>query len=136
MLWVTWLFFNAAGASLGTNRYNSPAKIILVNYLSASAGGLVTVLLKPHFIGTYSSLHRFDISYLCNGIIVGLASATASCDCIEPWAGLLVGAIGSLFYIFGCYLMEKFEIDDPVEAAPLHFGGGLWGTLAVGIFNN
>jgi Amt family ammonium transporter len=32
--------------------------------------------------------------------------------------------------------MEKIEVDDPVEAFPLHTGGGCWGTLAVGLFSN
>lgn len=30
----------------------------------------------------------------------------------------------------------KFNIDDPLEASAVHLGGGTWGVIAVGLFNN
>jgi len=119
-----------------SERANAPAKVIINNYLSACGGGLVAVFLKPRILHQRSFVHRFDIATLCNGIIVGLVAVTSSCDRIEPWAALCIGGIGACCYTLGCVLIEKFGIDDPVEASPLHFGGGLWGTLAVGIFDN
>lgn len=41
-----------------------------------------------------------------------------------------------MFYIFGCWVLDKLHIDDPVEAAPVHLFGGIWGTLATGFFSN
>jgi Amt family ammonium transporter len=73
---------------------------------------------------------------VCNGIIVGLVSCTASCDRLEPWAAFIIGTVGALFYSVGVLLITKFNIDDPLEASPVHLGGGIWGTLAVSIFNN
>ena len=32
-------------------------------------------------------------------------------------------------------MLLKYDIDDPVDAAPIHCGGGLWGILAVAIFS-
>ena len=31
-------------------------------------------------------------------------------------------------------LLEKLEIDDVVDASPVHFFCGIWGTLAAGLF--
>ena len=73
---------------------------------------------------------------MCNGVLCGLVSVTSSCDELEPWAGVVVAAIGVTCYSIGCWIMEKIEVDDPCEAFPLHTGGGLWGTLAVGLFSN
>jgi len=117
-------------------RTNGPAKVILNNFLSASMGGIVAVLVKPRFLHQHSYVNQFDIATMCNGIIVGLVSVTSSCDRIDPWAAFLIGSIGACFYTGLCWVMEHFEIDDPVEAFPLHMGGGFWGTLAVGIFDN
>ena len=49
---------------------------------------------------------------------------------------MIVGGIGGLFYILGCYALDKLHIDDPVEAVQVHMFGGIWGTIAVGLFDN
>lgn len=33
-------------------------------------------------------------------------------------------------------ILVKLKIDDPVDAVPGHFFAGIWGVLAVGIFDN
>lgn len=38
-------------------------------------------------------------------------------------------------YSFGCKFIHLIHVDDPVEAGPLHFSGGFWGTVAVGFFD-
>ena len=81
-------------------------------------------------------MSRFDICTLCNGILVGLVSITGVANMCEPWAAFIIGIIGALFYCGGAWLLEKLHIDDPVEAAPIHLFGGVWGILAIGFFNN
>lgn len=63
-------------------------------------------------------------------------SITGCCDRIEVWAALIIGAVGGLFYILGCRVLDRLHIDDPVEAVQVHFFGGIWGTLATGFFDN
>jgi ammonium transporter, Amt family len=46
-----------------------------------------------------------------------------------------VGTVGSLFYSIGCRLLDKFHIDDPLEASAVHTSGGFWGVMAVGFFH-
>jgi ammonia channel protein AmtB len=43
--------------------------------------------------------------------------------------------MGAFIYSIGVLLINKFGIDDPLEASPVHLGGGAWGTLCVGLFN-
>ena len=38
-------------------------------------------------------------------------------------------------YSIGVFLINKFGIDDPLEASPVHLGSGSWGTLVVGLLN-
>jgi Amt family ammonium transporter len=47
----------------------------------------------------------------------------------------VIGIIGALFYILGCWALDKLHIDDVVEATPIHLGGGIWGLLAVAFFD-
>ena len=48
----------------------------------------------------------------------------------------MIGAIGSIAYIFACKLMRRLGVDDPVEASMVHGACGIWGLIAVGIFDN
>lgn len=135
LLWVCWLFFNGGSALMFTERRNGPAKVVMINVISAAAGGLFAVFFKPRITGTYSFVSQYDPGTICNGIIVGLVSCTASCDKIEVWSAFIVGTVGALFYSIGCLLLDKFHIDDPLEASAVHTSGGFWGVMAVGFFN-
>lgn len=105
------------------------------NLIAPSSAALFAGYFKARITGTYSDVEKYDVGTICNGIIVGLVASTASCDGTEPWASVLIGIIGALFYSIGVLLINKFEIDDPLEASPVHLGGGAWGTLCVGLFN-
>lgn len=98
-------------------------------------GGLVAVFLKPFVLGTYSHVSKYDICTLCNGILVGLVSITGVANKCETYAAFIIGIVGALFYILGCWLLDKLHIDDVVEATPIHMGGGIWGLLAVAFFD-
>ena len=42
-------------------------------------------------------------------------------------------AWGPTFFLKSCYF-PLFQIDDPLDAIPVHGAGGIWGTLAVHLF--
>jgi ammonium transporter, Amt family len=117
-------------------RANGPAKIIMNTVISGSTGVVVAVFVKARVLGTYSFVNRYDCGALCNGALIGLVSITGCCDRVEPWAAFCIGAIGALFYVAGCKILDMLHVDDPVEAAPVHFFGGVWGTIATGFFDN
>lgn len=104
--------------------------------MGGATGGIATVFLKPRLLGTYSFVSRFDVVALCSGILVGLVAITGCCDRVEVWAAFIIGTVSALFYILGCWLLDRFHIDDPVEAVQVHMFGGIWGTLATGLFSN
>lgn len=104
--------------------------------LSGATAGLFTVIFKPIILRTYKSTSKYDIGNLCNGILVGCVSVTGACDRCENWAAVIIGVFASLFYIAGCKFIEKLNIDDPIEACCVHGFGGMWGILAVGMFDN
>jgi Amt family ammonium transporter len=53
---------------------------------------------------------------------------------VTPAASILIGAVGGVLVVYGALLLEKFKVDDPVSAMPVHLINGVWGTLAVGLF--
>jgi Amt family ammonium transporter len=104
--------------------------------ISGCFGGVLAVFIKPHLVGTYSFVNRYDVVALCGGFLAGLVAVTGCCDHIEPWGAVIIGCVGALAYILGCKILDKLHIDDPVETAPIYLFGGLWGTIATGIFDN
>jgi Amt family ammonium transporter len=137
ILWVSWLFFNGGSAySLATPRQNSAPKIIMNTLLAPATAGLVTVFLKPLVLRTYTHASRYDVGNICNGILVGCVAVTGICDRCENWAAVIIGVIGAFFYMAGCKFLETTGIDDPVEATAVHGFGGLWGLVAVAVFDN
>jgi Amt family ammonium transporter len=71
---------------------------------------------------------------MCNGILAGLVSITSACPVVEPWAAVVIGPIGAVFYTLGAKLLVKLEIDDAVNATPVHYFAGCWGLLAPALF--
>jgi Amt family ammonium transporter len=137
ILWVAWLFFNAGSTNdMFLTRTGGSAKIMMTTLVCPSIAGVVAVFFKPHLLGTYSFVNQFDIVAICGGILNGLVAITGCCDCVEVWAAFVIGIISGFVYILGCWFLERFHIDDPVEAIPVHFFGGMWGTIATGIFSN
>ena len=45
------------------------------------------------------------------------------------------GIVGGALIVFAVPLWDKMKIDDPVGALSVHLVAGIWGTIAVGIFN-
>jgi ammonium transporter, Amt family len=135
LLWVCWLFFNGGSAIIFSERKNGAAKVIMNNLIAPASAALFAAFFKARITGTYSYVEQFDVGTICNGIIVGLVASTASCDGTEPWASVIIGCVAALIYSIGVLLINKFGIDDPLEASPVHLGGGSWGTLVVGLFN-
>ena len=42
--------------------------------------------------------------------------------------------MGGVVYLSFSKLWIRLQIDDPLDAAPLHMGSGMWGVLSVGLF--
>jgi Amt family ammonium transporter len=75
-----------------------------------------------------------DVGMSLNGVLAGLVAITAGCAYVTPGAAIIIGLISGPLVVFGALALEKFKIDDPVGAVPVHLINGIWGTLAVGLF--
>eukprot|EP00986_Skeletonema_menzelii_P001312 scaffold354_cov141-Skeletonema_menzelii.AAC.1 len=76
----------------------------------------------------------YDITMCMNGALSGLVGITAGCSVCEPWAAFVIGIIAGWVYIGFSTLLVKLKIDDAVDAIPVHFGNGMWGCIATGLF--
>ena len=86
------------------------------------------------YITGHNTNMRMDFHGMTNGILAGLVSITACCNCVEPWAAGIIGVLGSLVYSAFCKILEYFKIDDPLDAFQVHGACGFLGCLCVALF--
>ncbi|MBI2847947.1 MAG: ammonium transporter, partial [Chloroflexi bacterium] len=127
ILFFGWFGFNAGSTLAATDLRIS---VIAVNsYLSAVTGAVVALYWR------FAQTGKMDIVAGCNGCLAGLVAITAPCAFVAPWAAVVIGAVSVPFLFATAHILERvLRVDDPVGAVPVHFGAGLWGLLAVGVF--
>ena len=124
LLWFSWFGFTG-GRALG-----SSARIprILINTLLASlSGGLTGMYL---FYG-HSVRGKFSVRGLINGVLAGLVAICASCNFVTPAQSVFVGFVGASAMYLGVKILRRLEVDDVVDAFPIHGCAGIAGTLLV-----
>jgi ammonium transporter, Amt family len=136
LLWFGWYGFNVGGIRfISTEGYATVAALAAVTTTLGAASGAISSL----FLSAYLSLQStgevaFDVGYALNGCLSGLVAVTGACAVVEPWAGLAIGSVAGMLYVSGSRLLSYHQIDDAVDAIPVHLFNGAWGVLAVGLF--
>lgn len=127
ILWLGWFGFNGASTLVA-----DPAvvpSIITNTLLAASAGVLSTAL--------YTKLRykQIDASLTLNGALSGLVGITAGAANVSLPAAIVIGFVAGIIMTESIRILDaKLRIDDPVGAITVHGVVGIWGTLAVGLF--
>ncbi len=119
-----WIGFNGGSAPLSSQ---TPA-IIVNTVLAGCCGGLGAMLLGWALRGLA------PVDLILNGILGGLVAITACADLVRLTSAAAIGVLGGMAVVLGCDLLERFELDDPVGAVPVHGFGGIVGIVSAGLF--
>jgi len=128
LLWFGWFGFN--GGSVLSASPGLVSKVFVTTSIAASAGAFGALLIS------YLKFKTYDITMVLNGILAGLVGITAGADQMGVLDSVIIGFIGGGLVVFSVVFFDKIKIDDPVGAISVHLIGGVWGTLAVGIFGS
>ena len=126
ILWFGWFGFNP-GSTMAADP-GSISHIIVATTVAAAAGALAATALAWRILG------KPDIGMTINGALGGLVGITAGCAFVGIGSSLIIGAVAGSIIVLGVLLLDKVRIDDPVGAIAVHGMGGIFGTLAVGLF--
>lgn len=126
VLWLGWFGFNP-GSTMAADP-NAISHIVVTTNLAAAAGALAATAVAWALLG------KPDIGMTINGALAGLVGITAGCAFVSPGSSLIIGAIAGGLVVLGVQFFDKLKIDDPVGALAVHGIGGIFGTLAVGLF--
>ena len=101
------------------------ALAIVNTILGASTGGLMVLFINKFTFKLWS------FTLTLNGSLAGMVALCAGCNVYEPWAALIVGALGGLGFQLIHSVMLSLQLDDPLDAVAVHGAGGLIGLLSV-----
>ncbi|KAL7527947.1 hypothetical protein ACHAWF_002371 [Thalassiosira exigua] len=83
-----------------------------------------------------TGVFQWDTTAAMNGCLTGLVGITAGCATVEPWAAFVIGFVSGWIYLAAAALILPLNIDDAVDAIPVHMFGGAWGVISTGLFTN
>ena len=128
ILWLGWFGFNGA-STLAADPALVPT-VIANTFLSASAGIISTAFYTKFRYG------HIDGSLTLNGALAGLVGITAGAANLSLVGSIIAGLVAGIILVEGVRFIEwKLKVDDPVGAVAVHGLCGVWGTLAVGLFD-
>jgi len=125
LLWFGWFGFNA-GSRLAADGIAGNA--FIVTHMAASMGALTWVFAewihreKPTTLG------------LASGAIAGLGSITPACGFVGLPAALIIGGVAGVICYGAVLAKDRLGYDDSLDVVGIHGVGGIWGTLATGLF--
>ena len=126
ILWFGWYGFNV-GSALAAVDVNLAA--IAVTTTLSAASGSITAMYTSMISG------KPNVGMTLNGALAGLVGITAGCANVNNLGAVLIGLVSGVLVVYSINFLEKRGIDDAVGAISVHGICGIWGVLAVAIFD-
>ncbi|TRY67021.1 hypothetical protein TCAL_02271 [Tigriopus californicus] len=108
---------------------NTLAKVILNSSLALATGGMMAFILGR------LSVKQWSVYRIFGGMIAGLVCACPGTDVLNPWASVVIGAVGGLVYIPLRSFVKTLRLDDPLEVISVHLVPGLLGLILLPFFH-
>ena len=124
ILWFGWYGFNGAAAADG----KSLAQIFATTTVAPAIACITTMIF------TWIKNGKPDVSMTLNAALAGLVGITAGCANVDCIGAACIGLVAGILVVVAVELIDK-KVDDPVGAVAVHGVNGMWGTIAVGLFD-
>ena len=146
LILITSLFVNAGAPKQISENDIKPNMVVMNTVIASASSGLIQVFMNQYqnlvwddarneMVKTKQVLFNFDVTTLCNSVIAGLVSVSASSFNIELWAAGMIGGLGFMIYYHSKKTICRYGIDDPMDITEVHGICGIWSVLAVGLFD-
>ena len=126
LLWFGWFGFNG-GSALASNELAVNA--FVVTHIAAATAGLTWALIDWKL-----NAHATMLGMI-TGAVAGLVAITPASGFVDPMGAVWIGVgVSVICYFFVAVVKNKFGYDDTLDAFGVHGIGGIWGSLATGLF--
>ena len=125
LLWFGWFGFNG-GSSLAANGLAVHA--LVLTHVAAACGALSWMVADWVQKGKPSTLGKVS------GALAGLVAITPAAGFVDIKAAIIIGLVAGLLCQWAVRLKITFSYDDSLDVFGIHGVGGIWGSLATGLF--
>ncbi len=126
LLWFGWFGFNA-GSALAAD--GVAANACWTTHSAGAVAGITWCILDWMRFGKPTTLG------MITGAVAGLAAVTPGAGFVDVSGAMWIGAgSGLICWLTVTAFKARFKYDDSLDAFGVHGIGGIWGTLAVGIW--
>lgn len=125
ILWFGWAGFNA-GSALAANGVAAQA---LINTILAPAAAMLGWLLVERVKGGHATTLG-----AASGAVAGMVAITPAAGFVGGMAPIYIGFGAGVVCYLALRLKESFGFDDSLDVIAVHLVGGLFGSIAVGLF--
>ena len=125
LLWFGWFGFNA-GSALAAN---ATAALAFTATMTAAAAGACSWMFLEWMVVKKPSALGF-----ASGIVAGLGAVTPASGFVTPGYAIIIGIVSGAICFYGVRMKFRFHYDDALDVVGVHGVGGVWGTLATGLF--
>ncbi|MBN2254732.1 MAG: ammonium transporter [Deltaproteobacteria bacterium] len=126
LLWFGWFGFNA-GSALEAG--GLAANAFVTTNTATAAAGLTWALIEWQQNGVPTVLG------VVSGALAGLVAITPACGFVSPMSSVAIGILASVFCFLAVTILKpKLGYDDSLDVFGVHGIGGMWGTMATGLF--
>jgi ammonium transporter, Amt family len=125
LLWFGWFGFNA-GSALAAD--SVAVNALVVTNLAAAAAGVTWMVIDWWRKGQPSAVG------MCVGAVCGLAAVTPASGYVGPFGSIIIGVVAGTLCYFVANWRARTRLDDSLDVFACHGAGGMWGTLATGLF--
>ncbi len=125
ILWFGWFGFNA-GSALAANALAVNA--LVVTNLAAAAAAVSWMFVdwarkgKPSAVG------------ISVGAVCGLVAITPASGYVAPMPAIVIGLVAGALCNYVASWRARTTLDDSLDVFAAHGAGGIWGTIATGLF--
>ena len=126
LLWIGWFGFNA-GSALEAG--GLAAQAFVTTNTAGAAAGMAWAFMEWKMDGAPTVLG------IVSGVVAGLVAITPACGFVSALSAIPIGLIaGIVCYLAVARLKPLLGYDDSLDVFGVHGIGGIWGTLATGLF--
>ena len=125
LLWFGWSGFNA-GSALAAN---ATAALAFTATMTAAAAGSCSWMAME-----WLTVKRPSALGFASGIVAGLGAVTPASGFVTPGWAMIIGLVSGVICYYGVRMKFSLDYDDSLDVVGVHGVGGMWGTLATGLF--
>src|SRR6185436_6476130 len=124
--WFPYVIGSAVAQGLAGNTLEGPMNVLLAG---AAAGAAAIGVAHARY-------GKPDVVLTLSGLLGGLVAISAAGGRVGSGSAVIIGAVAGVVVPLAAVSLDLLaHLDDPTAGVAIHAVGGLWGTLAVGIFS-